>query len=89
MKVMCYGSQEKLHRYMKFARENYFSITYIIYKNSTLFRSTVRGAWHSGVRAAEGVAHVLGVPLNAPGTSVFTTIRPPVQQSSCHGCTCT
>lgn len=47
-------------------------------QHSTVHRSTVRGAWHSGVRAAEGVIASLGptmrppVELNIPGASSFT-----------------
>jgi hypothetical protein len=35
-------------------------------QHSTLHRSTVRGAWHSGVRAAEGVVKEIGASLHPP-----------------------
>lgn len=40
-------------------------------QTSTALRSSVRGAWHSGVRAAEEISLAANVPVTIPGHAVF------------------
>lgn len=39
---------------------------------SSLHRSTVRGAWISAIRAAEGVSRALGISVSLPGAEFYS-----------------